>query len=169
MDRHSPLNNIILRSQCLQRAGVPNANGDVFTEACLRDIARSTLANPKVHGHIGPTYDGKVHMSEVSHKVEGIRYEGDALVGDVHVLNTYRGKILTGLLELREDAWEFALSGHGTTTEDGTITAFKLFSVDVVPAKDLHDEETFTPLGRCCPNEQRNISGGCDNCGDPCY
>jgi aspartokinase-like uncharacterized kinase len=25
-----------------------------------------------------------------------------------------------------------------------------------------------TPEGACCWNEQRNINGGCDNCGDPC-
>ena len=34
---------------------------------------------------------------------------------------------------------------------------FDLISFTIHPAE-----------GQCCLNEQRNMNGGCDNCGDPC-
>jgi hypothetical protein len=40
-----------------------------------------------------------------------------------------------------------------------------------IPA-DRRDYELMRGLPpvsmRCCPNERRNMNGGCDSCGDPC-
>lgn len=36
------------------------------------------------------------------------------------------------------------------------------------PAPDFVSPTDRIPEGACCANEQRNMNGGCDNCGDPC-
>ena len=36
---------------------------------------------------------------------------------------------------------------------------------DETPEDDVLTDWIFLP---CCPNEKRNMNGGCDSCGDPC-
>lgn len=51
---------------------------------------------------------------------------------------------------------------------DPLATAEWMHSLEQALAKVTGDEPVQAPAGACCANEQRNICGGCDNCGSPC-
>ena len=57
-------------------------------------------SGPKVMcGQIGHPADSKIALLKASHYVENIRIEENELVGDVEILDTSSGKLLTDLIE----------------------------------------------------------------------
>lgn len=87
----------------LQRAEAKNQNGRVYPKDILdREIkkyAATNIAQRRALGELDHPDSSVVNLSNVSHNILEVRWNGDDVVGTVEVLNTPAGKILKELFE----------------------------------------------------------------------
>ena len=80
-----------------------NRNGRVYTKKVLYGAVEKYLDEQVKTGRAvgeldhpeGPT----INLDKVSHKITGLKFDGDDVVGKAQVLNTPMGKIVEGLIE----------------------------------------------------------------------
>lgn len=114
-------------------ADVPNKNNRIYPREQLAGAIAE--ANFTTYGTIGmDTVDwAGVDLEQVSHIVENLRFEGNELVGDLRVLTTPRGKVLTELMKHIEI--DFRLAGLGNIKPVGDtyeVVDFKMHSINAV-------------------------------------
>lgn len=92
----------VLISGVLQRANARNQNGRVYPKAILAREAQKyqVLINEKrALGELDHPDESIVNLSNVSHNIIEMHWEGNDLVGTIEVLDTPSGNILRKLLE----------------------------------------------------------------------
>lgn len=115
----------------------PNANGRTYTTESIQQIIdkfnERQAAGAAVLGELGyPTENFSiVEISNVSHQVTNMRIENGKLLGTIKLLNTPNGIILKNLLD-KGHCGGFRPRGFGDVSADGTITNYKLISIDYV-------------------------------------
>lgn len=85
----------------LQRSGVKNQNGRVYTKnVLLREAAKYTenfVKERRALGELDHPESSVVNLQNVSHNVLEVHWEGDDLIGSIEVLPTPNGNILKEL------------------------------------------------------------------------
>lgn len=87
----------------LQRSGVKNQNGRIYTKPVLAREAQKYTENfireRRAMGELDHPESSVVNLQNVSHNVLEVHWEGDDLVGTVEVLPTPNGNILKELFK----------------------------------------------------------------------
>tara|TARA_Y100001933_G_scaffold45240_1_gene43059 strand:- start:1723 stop:2349 length:627 start_codon:yes stop_codon:yes gene_type:complete len=122
----------------LQKAKEQNQNGRVYTRELLEREAgkyQELIDDKRALGELDHPDSAVVNLQNVSHNVSKMWWDGDSLVGEVHVLSTPAGNILK---ELFKSGITLGISsrGMGTTRESEGKTLvnddFELVAFDFV-------------------------------------
>ena len=157
----------------LQRAEAKNQNGRVYPrEVLFREAKKYTkefIKQSRAMGELDHPESSVVNLSNVSHNVKEIHWEGDNLLGEVEVLGTPAGNILK---ELFRSGIKLGISSRGmgsveTVTEDNGGQSqevqpdFELIAFDFVSNPSTHgafmypmhegvNNDIEIPAGRAC-------------------
>ena len=155
----------------LQRAESKNQNGRVYPREVLmreaKKYAKEFIGQNRAMGELDHPESSVVNLSNVSHNIKEMHWEGDNLLGTVEVLGTPSGNILT---ELFKSGIKLGISSRGmgsveTVSEAGDEPSqevqpdFELIAFDFVsnpsthgafmyPMKESVDKDI--PVGRTC-------------------
>lgn len=129
--------NLVVRG-ILQKAKEQNQNGRVYTRDLLEREAgkyQELIDDKRALGELDHPESAVVNLQNVSHNVSKMWWDGDSLIGEVHILSTPAGNILK---ELFKSGITLGISsrGMGTTRESEGKTLvnddFELVAFDFV-------------------------------------
>jgi hypothetical protein len=93
----------LIVSGILQRANAKNQNSRIYPKAILerelKNYSSVQIAQKRALGELDHPDSMVVNLSNASHNIMEIKWEGDNVVGKVEILNTPSGKILKELFE----------------------------------------------------------------------
>ena len=128
----------MILSGVVQRCGVPNGNGRIYTEEVLKreiGLYEKLVKENRALGELDHPESNIVNLANVSHKMTDIWMEGDEVYGKLQILETPSGKILRALVE---GGCNIGISSRGTGTlsesPQGSIVNddFQLICFDMV-------------------------------------
>ena len=155
----------------LQRAESKNQNGRVYPREVLmreaKKYAKEFIGQNRAMGELDHPESSVVNLSNVSHNIKEMHWEGDNLLGTVEVLGTPSGNILT---ELFKSGIKLGISSRGmgsveTVSEAGDEPSqevqpdFELIAFDFVSNPSTHGAFMYpmkesvnkeVPVGRTC-------------------
>ena len=155
----------------LQRAESKNQNGRVYPREVLmreaKKYAKEFIGQNRAMGELDHPESSVVNLTNVSHNIKEMHWEGDNLLGTVEVLGTPSGNILT---ELFKSGIKLGISSRGmgsveTVSEgDGEPSQevqpdFELIAFDFVSNPSTHGAFMYpmkesvnkeVPVGRTC-------------------
>ena len=154
----------------LQRAESKNQNGRVYPKDVLmresKKYYKEFIKQSRAMGELDHPESSVVNLSNVSHNVKEIHWEGDNLLGEVEVLGTPAGNILK---ELFRSGIKLGISSRGmgsveTVSEGGEQSQevqpdFELIAFDFVSNPSTHGAFMYPmqesvdktqPVGRTC-------------------
>ena len=106
----------MILSGIIQRCGVPNGNGRIYTNEVLeREIGlyEKLVKENRALGELDHPESNIVELANVSHKMTAVWMEGNDVYGKIQVLNTPSGQILRALVE---GGCKIGISSRGTGT-----------------------------------------------------
>jgi len=139
-------NGRLIVSGVLQRANAKNQNGRVYPKPVLMREAEkyfnTFVTERRALGELDHPESSVVNLSNVSHNILEMRWEGDDLVGKVEVLGTPSGNILK---ELFKSGIKLGISSRGLgsvkeSAQDQTVVQddFELIAFDFVSNPSTH-------------------------------
>ena len=156
----------------LQRAEAKNQNGRVYPREVLvreaKKYHKEFIKQSRAMGELDHPESSVVNLSNVSHNVKEMHWEGDNLLGEVEVLSTPSGNILK---ELFKSGIKLGISSRGmgsveTVSEAGEQSQevqpdFELIAFDFVSNPSTHgafmypmsegvNSDIEIPVGRVC-------------------
>ena len=155
----------------LQRAESKNQNGRVYPREVLmreaKKYAKEFIGQNRAMGELDHPESSVVNLTNVSHNIKEMHWEGDNLLGTVEVLGTPSGNILT---ELFKAGIKLGISSRGmgsveTVSEAGDEPSqevqpdFELIAFDFVSNPSTHGAFMYpmkesvnkdVPVGRTC-------------------
>ena len=155
----------------LQRAESKNQNGRVYPREVLmreaKKYAKEFIGQNRAMGELDHPESSVVNLTNVSHNIKEMHWEGDNLLGTVEVLGTPSGNILT---ELFKSGIKLGISSRGmgsveTVSEAGDEPSqevqpdFELIAFDFVSNPSTHGAFMYpmkesvnkdVPVGRTC-------------------
>jgi hypothetical protein len=148
----------------LQRANSPNQNNRIYERKLLeREASKYTkhfIAERRAMGELDHPDSSVVNLSNVSHNIIEMHWEGNDLVGTVEILSTPSGNILK---ELFKSGIKLGISsrGMGSVNEnsDGTLQVqedFELIAFDFVSNPSTHGAFLFP--SRINENKQYTVN-----------
>ena len=106
----------MILSGVIQRCGVPNGNGRIYTEDVLKrevGLYKKLVEENRALGELDHPESNIVNLANVSHKMTDVWMEGDDVYGKLQILETPSGKILRALVE---GGCKIGISSRGTGT-----------------------------------------------------
>jgi len=155
----------ILIKGILQRAEVQNQNGRVYPHQILAREAKkyeTLISEKRALGELDHPDSSVVNLSNVSHNIVEMHWEGKDLIGTIEVLNTPTGKILQ---ELLKGGILVGISSRGLGSvqeaEGSAIVQddFELIAFDMVSNPSTHGafmkpiHESVDKYGQVCVNK----------------
>ena len=157
----------------LQRAEAKNQNGRVYPKEVLvreaKKYHKEFIKQSRAMGELDHPESSVVNLTNVSHNIKEMHWEGDNLLGEVEVLGTPSGNILK---ELFKSGIKLGISSRGmgsveTVSEGGEQSQevqpdFELIAFDFVSNPSTHGafmspgnvnegvEKVGTRNGKCC-------------------
>ena len=156
----------------LQRAEAKNQNGRIYPKEVLvreaKKYHKEFIKQSRAMGEIDHPESSVVNLTNVSHNIKEMHWEGDNLLGTVEVLRTPSGNILT---ELFKSGIKLGISSRGmgsveTVSEGGEQSQevqpdFELIAFDFVSNPSTHGafmypmsegvtNDVEIPAGRAC-------------------
>ena len=154
----------------LQRAESKNQNGRVYPKEVLvreaKKYHKEFIKQSRAMGELDHPESSVVNLTNVSHNIKEMHWEGDNLLGTVEVLRTPSGNILT---ELFKSGIKLGISSRGmgsveTVSEAGEQSQevqpdFELIAFDFVSNPSTHGAFMYpmkesvnkdVPVGRTC-------------------
>ena len=156
----------------LQRAEAKNQNGRVYPKEVLvreaKKYHKEFIKQSRAMGELDHPESSVVNLTNVSHNIKEMHWEGDNLLGTVEVLRTPSGNILT---ELFKSGIKLGISSRGmgsveTVSEGGEQSQevqpdFELIAFDFVSNPSTHGafmypmsegvtNDVEIPAGRAC-------------------
>ena len=156
----------------LQRAEAKNQNGRIYPKEVLvreaKKYHKEFIKQSRAMGELDHPESSVVNLTNVSHNIKEMHWEGDNLLGTVEVLRTPSGNILT---ELFKSGIKLGISSRGmgsveTVSEGGEQSQevqpdFELIAFDFVSNPSTHGafmypmsegvtNDVETPAGRTC-------------------
>lgn len=128
----------MILSGVIQRCGVPNGNGRIYTENVLKreiGLYKKLVEENRALGELDHPESNIVNLANVSHKMTDVWMEGNDVYGKLQILETPAGKILRALVE---GGCKIGISSRGTGTLEespqGSIVNedFQLICFDMV-------------------------------------
>ena len=156
----------------LQRAEAKNQNGRIYPrEVLIREAKKYTkefIKQRRAMGELDHPESSVVNLSNVSHNIREMHWEGDNLLGEVEVLGTPSGNILK---ELFKAGIKLGISSRGmgsveTVQESGAQEVqgdFELIAFDFLSNPSTHGAFMY-PMNESV--DSKPVSGR--TCGDYC-
>ena len=133
----------------LQRAEAKNQNGRIYPKEVLvreaKKYHKEFIKQSRAMGELDHPESSVVNLTNVSHNIKEMHWEGDNLLGTVEVLRTPSGNILT---ELFKSGIKLGISSRGmgsveTVSEGGEQSQevqpdFELIAIDFVSNPSTH-------------------------------
>ena len=128
----------MILSGVIQRCGVPNGNGRIYTEGVLKreiGLYEKLVKENRALGELDHPESNIVNLAKVSHKMTAVWMENNDVYGKLQVLDTPAGRILRALVE---GSCKIGISSRGTGTlsesPEGSIVNddFQLICFDMV-------------------------------------
>ncbi len=153
----------------LQRADTKNQNGRVYPREILMREAKKYFQNfigqKRAMGELDHPESSVVNLSNVSHNITEMNWNGDDLIGTVEVLGTPSGNILK---ELFKAGIKLGISSRGmgsveTVTENGSQEVqddFELIAFDFVSNPSTHGAFMYPMNEGVEPNVVRDTKYG---------
>ena len=138
--------NLIVRG-VLQRAEAKNQNGRIYPKEILfreaKKYTKEFIKQRRAMGELDHPESSVVNLSNVSHNIRDMHWEGDNLLGEVEVLSTPSGNILK---ELFKSCIKLGISSRGmgsveSVNENGAQEVqddFELIAFDFVSNPSTH-------------------------------
>lgn len=160
----------IIMSGIMQKANALNKNGRVYPKAILEREVEKYLASVRDNtagGELDHPSDAIVSLSNVSHKVLDLWWDGDTLYGKVQIAETKAGDTLKGLLKTgfklgissRGVGSVKSQNGHDVVQEDFELIAFDFVSSPSTPGAFLFRESRSMKMLKIGGIEQVSKSG----------
>jgi len=159
-------NGKILIKGVLQRAEAQNQNGRVYPQSILAREAKKyeqLIGEKRALGELDHPDSSVVNLSNVSHNIAEMHWEGKDLIGTIEVLNTPSGKILQELLKagVLVGISSRGLGSVQESAEGGAIVQddFELIAFDMVSNPSTHGafmkpiQESVDKHGQVCVNK----------------
>jgi hypothetical protein len=124
----TPLTEIPVMTVNILKADEPNGNGRIYPLEALQRCVEKSQAGP-VLGALGCPEGTTVDLNTLSHTVHNLRIQDGYLVGDVQVIKTPYGSMLSNP-EVFNNV-DFRPRGIGAI-ENGVVTNYQLISIDAV-------------------------------------
>ena len=163
-------NGKILIKGILQRAESQNQNGRVYPQSILAREAKkyvTLIKERRAMGELDHPDSSIVNLSNVSHNIVEMHWEGKDLVGTIEVLNTPSGKILQELLKagILVGISSRGLGSVQESEERGAVVQddFELIAFDMVSNPSTHNafmtpiHESVDKYGKVCVNKYCRI------------
>jgi hypothetical protein len=112
----------------------PNWNGRIYNQSVVQSVIEK--CKTPVFGSLESV--ANIDLTKVSHITENLRVENGWLVGDVKVLKTPMGQILSEIL-LVESNINFTFGGYGNISADGVISNLVIWSVNAYIGEEKYD------------------------------
>ena len=128
----------MILSGVIQRCGVPNGNGRIYTNEVLEreiQLYEKLVKENRALGELDHPESNIVNLANVSHRMTAVWMEGDDVYGKLQILETPSGKILRALVE---GGCKIGISSRGTgslsESPQGSIVNddFQLICFDMV-------------------------------------
>lgn len=123
----------------LQEANAVNKNRRMYTFDVLNSNIASlneAIKNRGLYGELDHPSDSIVHLTNVSHLITKVWWEGNIMMGEGEILNTPSGKVLKALMEANGRIGMSSRGvGNGQTNEEGVMVigeSYKLITFDCV-------------------------------------
>lgn len=160
----------IIMSGIMQKANAVNKNGRVYSKAILEREVEKYLAAVRDNtagGELDHPENSVVSLSNVSHKVLDLWWDGDTLYGKVQIAETKAGDTLKGLLKTgfklgissRGVGSVKSQNGHDVVQEDFELIAFDFVSSPSTPGAFLFRESRSMKMLKIGGIEQVSKSG----------
>tara|TARA_A100001515_G_scaffold96721_3_gene77668 strand:- start:2252 stop:2848 length:597 start_codon:yes stop_codon:yes gene_type:complete len=104
----------MILSGVIQRCGVPNGNGRIYTENVLKrevGLYQKLVEENRALGELDHPESNIVNLANVSHRMTEVWMDGNDVYGKLQVLNTPSGQILRALVE---GGCKIGISSRGT-------------------------------------------------------
>ena len=163
-------NGKILIKGILQRAEAQNQNGRVYPQSILAREAKkyvTLIKEKRALGELDHPDSSVVNLSNVSHNIVEMHWEGKDLVGTIEVLNTPPGKILQELLKagILVGISSRGLGSVQESADGGAIVQddFELIAFDMVSNPSTQNafmtpiHESVDKYGKVCVNKYCRI------------
>jgi hypothetical protein len=163
-------NGKILIKGILQRAEAQNQNGRVYPQPILAREAKKyeqLIGEKRALGELDHPDSSVVNLSNVSHNITEMHWEGKDLIGTIEVLNTPSGKILQELLKagVLVGISSRGLGSVQESTEGGAVVQddFELIAFDMVSNPSTHGafmkpiHESVDKYGKVCVDKYCRI------------
>lgn len=160
----------ILIKGVLQRSDAQNQNGRIYPHKILAREAQKydgLIKEKRALGELDHPDSSVVNLSNVSHNIVEMHWEGKDLVGTLEVLNTPSGKILQELLKagILVGISSRGLGSVQESQDGGTIVQddFELLAFDMVSNPSTHGafmkpmNESVDKYGQVCVNKYCRI------------
>ena len=159
----------------LQRAEAKNQNGRIYPKEVLvreaKKYHKEFIKQSRAMGELDHPESSVVNLTNVSHNIKEMHWEGDNLLGTVEVLRTPSGNILT---ELFKSGIKLGISSRGmgsveTVSEAGDEPSqevqpdFELIAFDFVSNPSTHGAFMYTMQESVDKNQSMGRT-----CGDYC-
>jgi hypothetical protein len=114
----------MILSGVIQRCGVPNGNGRIYTENVLKreiQLYEKLVKENRALGELDHPESNIVNLANVSHRMTAVWMEGEDVYGKLQILETPSGKILRALVDD-----DFQLICFDMVSEPSTAGAFMM-------------------------------------------
>ena len=102
----------MILSGVIQRCGVPNGNGRIYTEGVLKreiGLYEKLVKENRALGELDHPESNIVNLANVSHKMTAVWMEGEDVYGKLQVLDTPSGKILRATIRKIADGEDYKM------------------------------------------------------------
>ena len=126
----------------LIQAGVPTANGNVYSEEVLGRMvkdAQERVEGRRLLGSIDSDEDGRQRIGNISHVVTKLEMKGGRMVAEVEPIDTPQGNHLRWVLQRKLVPLTLASRMIGSVRDGVVGEDAKLVSVDIVPSEDQYE------------------------------
>lgn len=122
---------MIIKNIKLIQFDTVNKNGVTYSKDAMEKALISHIDGNPILGQIGGyEFNYRLHLSNISHRIDNVNIQDDGLYGDVNILETPNGEILKSLLETGMTFY-FGPNGVGSINENGEVANYTLTSINV--------------------------------------
>lgn len=107
--------------------GSSNSNAEHIEYTLLEKLNGSVL-----YGQIDFPDNFNISLTHASHVIRNIRIEGDLLLGDITILDTWKGTELTAIIESIPDSIVFRPRSTGTVNERRQVVNLNVITFDAI-------------------------------------
>lgn len=126
------MSNMVLRNVVILTVDTPNKNNRIYSTEMVQKML-DNLVQP-VFGAFSPYGMPKAldcDLSLASHRINNLRLKDNKLLGDVHIMNTPAGHLLSTRMSIRPDL-DFRMAGIGNVSSIGHVHDYDLYGIHAV-------------------------------------